>query len=203
MKIFNGTYSLFTAGKTLKSPLGKNFAVALSILPIFVLLSAPAFCQSEENVEYKIKAAYILNFLRFMEWPDSVFAEATSPLIVGVLGTDPFGAILDKTVESEKINGHPIVIERFSSWDDLGQCHALFISTSEKKSVNKIIRAVGELPVLTISDSEHFSEQGGGITFYIDDQKVRFEINIEALRKADIKASSKLLRLAKIFNPDE
>ena len=174
---------------------------SLILIAILFLLNPRSFGQSQKEVEYKLKAAYLFHFLQFAEWPDSVFENEKSPIILAVLGKDPFGKILDETVMSEKIGDHPIIIKRFQSFNQLGFCHVLYISSSEKYTFRNILKHIGVSPVLTISDIDGFSEQGGNISFYLEENKVRFAINMQTLKQADLKVSSKLLRLAKIINP--
>ncbi|MFO7448079.1 MAG: YfiR family protein [Ignavibacteriaceae bacterium] len=150
---------------------------------------------------YKLKAVFILNFLRFIEWPQSSFQNEHSPITLAIIGKDPFGKILDETIQNEKVNNHPVIIRRNVSVSDAGKFHVLYISESEKRNVNEIIKKVENTPALTISDIDGFGENGGIITFFIEDNKIRFMINIQSLKQAELKASSKLLRLAKIINP--
>ena len=167
----------------------------------FIFFNTCSYPQIQKEIEHKLKAAYLFHFLQFAEWPDSVFENEKSPIILAVLGKDPFGKILDETVMSEKIGDHPIIIKRFQSFNQLDFCHVLYIGSSEKYTFRNILKHIGESPVLTISDIDGFSEQGGNISFYLEENKVRFAINMQTLKQADLKVSSKLLRLAKIINP--
>jgi hypothetical protein len=180
----------------------KSCGIAL-VIATCLFESAASRSQAEKGIEYRFKAAYILNFLRFVEWPDSVLGNDQTPLVLVVLGEDPFGKVLDETFQSETIGGHPIVIKRYRSWHELGPCQALFVSASEKEAFPEILKYFGGSSILTISDIKGFGDNGGGINFFLEDNKLRFEINVRALRQADLKASSKLLRLARIINPKE
>lgn len=169
---------------------------------LFVLCNCEiVFSQSQKEIEYRFKAVYLFNFLQFTEWSDSAFENSNSPIIIGVFGEDPFGAVLDEAIQSEKINGRSIVVRRFRWIDEIAHCHALFVSTSEKENVNSILRRIADLPILTVSDMNRFGDSGGAITFYVESNKIRFEVNMQALRRSGLKLSSKLLRLAKIVNP--
>lgn len=168
---------------------------------LLLLNSKVEFAQSDEQIEYKLKAVYIYNFLQFVEWPQSAFDSESSPIVIGILGEDPFGKIMDEAVKSEKIGNHPIIVKRFKLISETNDCHVLYVCASEDRNLKNIFIHVKELPILTISDINDFAEEGGNINFYVDDNKLRFEINVKSLQNAKLKVSSKLLRLAKVINP--
>lgn len=168
---------------------------------LFCTVSNIGTAQNQNEIEYRFKAVYLLNFLQFIEWPDSVVENDQSPIVLSVAGNDPFGDILDDTFRNERIGGHPVVIHRFRSVNEIGKCHAVFISASEKNSFQERLQRLNESSILTVSDIENFGDRGGGIGFYLEKNKVRFKINLKALKQGELKASSKLLRLAKIINP--
>lgn len=157
--------------------------------------------QTTEEVEYRLKAVYLLNFLHFVEWPDSTFTDENAPVVLGIMGRDPFGKILDEALAGEQVGGRPIVIRRLKTLDGVDECHALFIASSEKAGLADILEELSGSSVLTVSDMEGFDDAGGGIGFYIERNKVRFSINIRTMRIANLKVSSKLLRLARIVEP--
>jgi len=173
----------------------------LFFVGILVVSNSHTYAQTNNGIEAKLKAAYIFHFLQFVEWPDSAFANENSPIVLAVLGKDPFGKILDETIESEKIGKRQVIIKRIGSFNELGACHVLYISTSEGNIYKNILKHVGVSPVLTISDIDNFGLAGGDINFYIEENKVRFAINVQGVKESDLKISSKLLRLAKIINP--
>jgi hypothetical protein len=162
--------------------------------------SLPKISIAQSEVEYKLKAAYLLNFLEFIEFPANAFKTPVSPVVITILGKDPFGKIIDEIVSGEKIRNHPIVVKRIQTLNNLDNCHVLFISSSEKDNIYSILRKTKDSPVLTISDVEGFGKLGLGINFYLESSKIRFEINLTPLLESDIKVSSKLLRLAKVIN---
>jgi YfiR/HmsC-like len=184
---------------------GKLFFVwklyTLIFIAALTLFNANSYSQTQKEIEYKLEAAYLLHFLQFVEWPDSVFENEKSPLVITILGDDPFGNILDEITKSEKIGEHSIIIKRVHSLNNLRFCNVLYISSSERENFKSILKHIDSAPVLTISDIDDFSEQGGNISFYLEENKIRFAINIQTLKQADLKVSSKLLRLAKIVNP--
>jgi hypothetical protein len=153
--------------------------------------------RAQESKEYQIKAAFLFNFAQFVEWPSAAFADSQTPISIGVLGDDPFGAVLDQTVQGETIHSRKLVVQRSRRLEDLKGCHLLFISKSEKSRVGDILSGLGSSSVLTVSETESFARRGGIINFYLDGNKVRFEINAQAAQQKGIKISSQLLKLGK------
>jgi hypothetical protein len=146
--------------------------------------------------EYELKAAFLYNFAKFVEWPAGAFSEASAPIVVGVVGDDPFKGSLD-SVEGKSANGHQVSIRRLSASQDLRSCHVLFVSSSERKRLDQIVASLGDASVLTVGEMEGFATNGGMIRLTMEDSKVRFEINAGTARRARLKVSSKLLSLAK------
>ena len=145
--------------------------------------------------EYQVKAAFLYNFVKFVEWPPNA-VEAREPITLCVLGKDPFGSELARAIEHKSVNGHPIAIRRVADAVAAQSCQVLFVSASESDRVAEIVKALRAWSVLTVSEIEHFSQRGGMIHFVMDGQKVRFHINAKAATDADLKISSKLLQLA-------
>ena len=148
--------------------------------------------------EYDLKAAYLVNFTKFVAWPPAGFNQPSAPLVIGLLGEDPFGEILDRTVRSQVVNNHPLVIKRFKRGEDPGGCHLLFISRSEKEGLPEIVRGLQGRGVLLVSEMDQFLDQGGMINLYLEADLVKFAANPEAAERAGLKISSKLLGLAKV-----
>lgn len=163
------------------------------------MLNLPA--QTAVSKEYQIKAAFLFNFAQFVEWPATAFTNAAEPFCIGILGNDPFGAALDETVQGETINNRKIIIERSQRIEDLKNCQMIFISKSEKEHLAEILSQLDSQSVLTVSEFEGFAKRGGGINFYLEKDKVRFEINSTIAQRNGLKISSQLLSLAKIVNP--
>ena len=158
-----------------------------------------------DSSEYLIKAGFIYNFAKFVEWPSAAFAQPDSPIVIGVLGTDPFGTVLDRLVQDKKIGQRGFVVRRYK-WGkdlkdlkDLRDCKILFVSASEKAHADEIIQLVKWLPILTVGETPGFAERGGVIRFTVEDNRVRFEVNVDAAHQADLNISSRLLTLAKII----
>jgi hypothetical protein len=159
---------------------------------------------SSDSSEYLIKAGFIFNFAKFVEWPASAFAQPDSPIVIGILGTDPFGTIIDQIVQDKKIGARGFVVKRLkwgSEVKDLRDCKILFVSASEKAHMDELLQIVKGLPVLTVGETPGFAERGGVIRFVLEDNRVRFEVNVEAAHQAELTISSRLLTLARIIQP--
>lgn len=155
---------------------------------------APAAALSE----YQIKAVFLYNFAQFVDWPPRAFSSEQAPVVIGVLGEDPFGASLDEAVRGETVNGRPLVVQRFRRVEDVDGCHVLFVSRSESGQLGHILASLRGRSILTVSDAEGFTEMAGMIRFVTENNKIRLRINVDAARAADLTISSKLLRPAQI-----
>ena len=145
--------------------------------------------------EYDVKAAFLYNFTKFVEWPDAAFPDDS--FRVCVLGEDPFGKSL-KALTGQEVAGRRLQVLSFRGGIARPEeCHVLFISRSEQGRLAEILSGVRNFPVLTVADSRGFLEGGGIINFVLEGSKVRFEINQEAAERTGIKISSKLMSLAK------
>ena len=147
--------------------------------------------------EYQVKAAFLPNFARYVEWPVTSLPEAASPLNIGIVGDDPFGGVLDGFLRGTLANGHPIRLQRLRWNDSLTGCQLLFISSSEVNHLPAILQSLNGSSVLTVSDIERFSLSGGMIELRMVGNRVRFDINLVAADQAHLKVSSKLLNVAR------
>jgi YfiR/HmsC-like len=145
--------------------------------------------------EYQVKAAFLYNFGKFVEWPTNDFASTNAPLIIGVYGKNPFGNYLAEVVHGRTIDGHPVVARQVSI-NTLKSCHILFIARSEQKNLSAIRRTLDGAGVLTVTENLDLLESGVMINFILQDDRIRFEINNTAAEKVGLKLSSKLLMLA-------
>lgn len=153
--------------------------------------------QAQSPNEYQVKAAFLYNFAKFVDWPAEAFTDSNAPLVIGVIGDDPFGGALDQAVSGKSIGGHWLNVRRLKWGQDLRSCHILYISSSERRRLPQIIQSLRGASVLTVGDVEEFNQQGGIINFILESNKVRFEINSRAADQARLRISSKLLALAK------
>jgi hypothetical protein len=150
--------------------------------------------------EYPLKAVFLFTFAQFTDWPTNAFAAPDSPLVIGVLGDDPFGALLDDAVRGETENGRKFVVERYHRVEDINTCHILFISQSETRRLDKIVTALKDKPVLTVSEIDNSAYNGVRVQFITENNKIRFRINADSLKEANLTMSSKLLRVAEIIS---
>jgi YfiR/HmsC-like len=188
---------VYQRGATQKRQTSRDLARKIAIFLVFALLANVSGIQVRAQTisEYQVKAAFIFNFAKFIEWPSDAFGEGGA-LLVGVIGDDPFGGALDR-LNGNTANGRALRIKRFRGGDDLRACQVLFISASEDSHLNKIMESIRGTSVLTIGESTQFRRSGGMIRFVLQDNKVRFEINASAAGQAGLRISSKLLVLSK------
>ena len=167
----------------------------------FVASAAAAPGPAGTAPEYQLKAVFLFNFAQFVEWPAQAQPDPKTPLVIGVLGDDPFGAYLDDLVRGERIGDHPLVIRRSHRAEELTDCHIVFVCRSAAKDLDKILARLRGLSLLTVSDLDGFTRQGGMVRFAMENGKIRLRINVEAARVSDLKISSKILRPATIVAP--
>jgi hypothetical protein len=166
------------------------------LLVLACIFAAMPLDGQQPPTEYEVEAAYLFNFLKFVEWPDDLPADMRTHWIIGILGRDSFGEGLEQIVSSKTVQGRPIQIKRFQSKDDARSCHILFIAPSEKKSLLSILAVLRGSSVLVVADMDHFIDSGGMIQFIATDSHIRLAINLGAASRARLKISSKLLSLA-------
>jgi hypothetical protein len=154
------------------------------------------YAQTSRPTEYQIKAAYLYNFARFVTWPGLTPAPDAGPVTMCVLGEDPFGPVLDAAGTRAETGGRTTTVRRLTGLDGSENCRVLFISASEAPSLDKVIAALRDLSVLTVSDLPDFTRRGGIIQFVIEGNRVRFEVNLTAAETAGLTLSSELLKVA-------
>jgi hypothetical protein len=146
--------------------------------------------------EYEVKAAYLYNFGRFVQWPARATAAEGRYFTICVLGDDPFGPVLNATIADETIDGKTVVAKRISAPQQAANCRILFISSSEDRQLKEILIALAKASVLTVSDMPQFARRGGMVQLILDGNKVRFEVNLSSAERAGLIFSSQLLKLA-------
>jgi hypothetical protein len=170
---------------------------------VWAFVAAPwAQAQGAKPTDFQVKAAYLYNFGRFVEWPPKVTSAKTGSFTICVLGEDPFGRALDDILAREKIGNQSVAARRISNPRESLDCHILFISSSEANRLNKIIDALDKSAVLTVSDLPEFSQHHGMIQFVLEGNRVRFEVNLSATQKAGLTLSSELLKVATAVRRD-
>jgi hypothetical protein len=187
----------------------RRLGLIIAILPILLASAAPNAHSQETSAssEYLIKAGFIYNFASLVQWPAATFPQPDSPIVIAILGQDHFGTTLDRVLQGKKVNGRSFVIKRLKSVSellksvaDLKDCHILFVSSSEMSRLAEAIQIVKGIPVLTIGETPDFAKNGGMINLILEDNRVRFEVNVEAAKQADLNISSRLLALARIVS---
>jgi hypothetical protein len=152
-----------------------------------------------QNVdEYQVKAAFLYNFAKFVEWPAHALKSSDDPLVICVIGRSPFGSLLEQAVSGKQIEGRPLVVREISEAHDALACQILFVAAGEKKRVPAILDQLKSGHVLTVGDIQNFAAAGGMINFKLEAGRVRIEVNVEAAERANLRISSKLLSLATI-----
>ncbi len=144
--------------------------------------------------EYRLKAAIIYNLAKFVEWPASAFTESASPLVVCVLGSDPFGPALENAMRGHLVAGHTIATRRVMTVES--GCHVLFVSESETKRLPVILDQLRNRSVLSIGEHDGFLDQGGIVSLTTDGERIRFAVNGSAAEQARLKVSARVLALA-------
>jgi hypothetical protein len=173
--------------------------IAIGICLSMALGASAQALDSSDSSEYLIKAGFIYNFAKLVGWPGNAFAQADSPIVIGILGTDPFGGIIDRILADKKVDARRFVIKRLKWGMEFKDCDILFVGASEAVHLEEVIRAVKGLPILTIGETPGFARRGCIINLIVEDNKVRFEVNLDAAKQADLNVSSRLLALAKII----
>lgn len=174
--------------RRLRAAVSTGAVLLATVLSIRAMSGAPT--------EYEVKAAYLSNFGSFVEWPSKTAAKSVPNFAICVLGMDPFGRALDQAIAGQSINGRSVIARRVSTPEQAAGCRVLFISASEDASLNTVLASLGNAGILTVSDMPQFVERGGMIGFVVQDNRVRFEVNLAAAKSAGLTLSSQLLKLA-------
>jgi len=166
---------------------------------VMVLPNMPlARSESSAASEYQVKAAFLFNFAKFVEWPPNSFSDASAPLRICVFGQDPFGQELRDITNEKTVNGRKLEVSNVADLQQARKCQILFISSSEKKRTQQMLTGLSGMGVLTVGDTKGFAEQGGMINFVLENDRVQFEVSRKAAEQAGLKISSKLLSVAKL-----
>jgi hypothetical protein len=173
--------------------------IAACVLCITLATPAGAQSGSSDSAEYLIKAGFTYNFAKLMEWPPNAFPQPDSPIVIGILGNDPFHGTLDEVLAGKRVNARAFVVKHLRWGMEFRDCNMLFVSASESAHLDEIFHLVKGLPILTIGDTPNFARRGGIINFILEDDKVHFEVNVDAAKQANITISSRLLSLARII----
>lgn len=180
----------------------KSFRICMFLFILFVV--NPDSAKSQQFTEYELKAAYLFNFGKFVQWPADAFKKNTDPFIIGIYGNNPFGEILQQTIQNKTLQNRPVILINVSTTEEAETCHILFICKTDKLQLSLIIKAINNKSILTVGDNiDEFCESGGIINFTSQHSQKRFEINNKASLKAQLIISSKLLSLSRIVTENE
>jgi len=189
------------------SGLSRAAALWLALLATVCCASGPvawpAAAQSSEPTEYQVKAAFLFNFTKFVDWPESVFADAHAPIVLGIVGEDPFDGDLGQIVAGQMVKGRAISIRKYRFGEDLRHCQILFVGSSEQMHIPNILLSVQGASILTVSDVDQFADSGGVMQFVVEQSRVHFIVNWDAAMRAHLEISAKLLALARVINRTE
>jgi hypothetical protein len=177
------------AGAAAMQPL--RLCLCLAALLPFVALAQPS-----APSEYEIKAVWLLNFARYVEWPTNAFASPRAPVVVGIFGPNPFGVTLEKTFSGKTVSGRPLAIKRLGGERDAQGCHLIFFPNSERKRQREMLVKQREAAVLTVGESDDFLGDGGIIQFVRKEDTIRFAVNLEPARPARLNLSANLVKIA-------
>jgi hypothetical protein len=162
--------------------------------------STPLQPQSAPSVEYQVKAAFLFNFAKFIEWPPDTFPSEKTPIALCVFRYDPFGSALDEVIRGKAINNRELSARRIDELSQLKGCQVVFVSEREDKLLPETLNSVKGTNVLLVGESAEFAERGGAVQFFLEENKLRFAVNVDAVQRAHLQMSSKLLALAKIVH---
>ena len=176
------------------------------LVPVLIAAVAgavPLRAQKSKPTDYDVKAAYLYNFGKFVEWPEKTAGEDGDSFAICVLGRDPFGPALDTTLMGQSIGGKKAIARRIAKVEDAAGCRILFISASEEDRLTNVMAALGHMVVLTVSDIPQFSQRGGMIQFVSAENRVRFEVNLSNTASVNLTLSSELLKVATAVRKNE
>jgi len=174
-----------------------RLAVTTLTALLFVAGARWVSAQGNASSEYQVKAAFLFHFAQFVDWPSETFKDAASPLTYCTVGGDPFRGALEASLSGKAVDGRWVRVVHFKEAQEIQGCQVLFIGIADKKFISATLANLKGTPVLTVGESEHFVQDGGMIGFFLEDNKVRFEINLNAAEHAKLKISARLLALAK------
>jgi hypothetical protein len=190
--------ALSSLGRFLSLP-ARQWRVAVAVA--FAMLSGsarPATAASNVSLEYQVKAAYLFNFARFVRWPDTAFAAPDSPFVIGVIGQNPFGEFLKGEVDGRTIEGRPVEVRVCDTPEQAAACHIVFIPHSAGDRLASLLSFLRGKHVLTVGEDRSFIRGGGLVNFFLRNDTVQFEINLDAAEEEGFDVSSQMLQFAKI-----
>jgi len=175
---------------------------ALGLLTWAVLLIDPlqAPAQGDDESEYRVKLAFLYNFAQFVDWPADAFSDPAEPLTICVAGQDPFQGEIGRGLRGRAAGGHLVEIKKLKHDENPRACQMIFVRAGDRKLASKLLADLKGSNTLTVGEAKGFADLGGVINLVVEDNKLRFEINLRAARQSRLKISSKLLALARIVD---
>lgn len=193
-----------THRKSITSIRGIRLTPLVTIVMVMLSMVVCAFQANNVNGslpnEYQLKAAFVYQFALFVDWPDEVFPHKDSPIVIGIVGSDPLGPEIERAVQDKRASGRSFVVRRLGVEPALKECQMIYVSTSEMRRLDQLREVIKDAPILTVGDSNGFARDGGIINFIIENGKIRFQINEQAAKRARLNISSQLLKLARIVS---
>lgn len=171
----------------------RAYFVPAAAAAVLFMIAGPA--RAQPTLEYNVKAALLLNFARFIEWPEGAFASAASPIEICVVAPNPFGDALERTLQGESVGSRPLVSREVRNAADSAGCHVLFVPASAEAQTPGLVRQSGPHAV-TVGESSRFEERGGAITFLLEGGRLRFSVNLHPVEERGVRISARMLRLA-------
>jgi YfiR/HmsC-like len=180
---------------------GRLWIIAI-VVTLFASLSnsLPAGQQSNAPTEYQVKAAFLFNFAKFIDWPQTTFLNSESPFFICIVGEDRFGREIDSSLSSKTIENRAVVVEHSGQVAEARHCQMVFVSSSEKQRVPQVLSGLRGTNALVVGETDGFAAAGGAIQFDLDENRVHFLINTDAADRAGLTVSSRLLSLARIIH---
>jgi hypothetical protein len=173
------------------------FSLQTGLLALLLVLFAGDQASAQQTEEYRVKAAFLFHIAQLVDWPATSPGDESKPLTLCTIGQDPFAGDLEATLQGKSIGTHPLQIRHPRQSQDVQGCQVLFVGGQERKHVIPLLASLKDEAILTVGESDDFVKQGGMIGFCMDNNKVRFDINVDAAARAKLKISSRLLLLAK------
>ena len=175
-----------------------RMAGVIALLSLLIGVNQGACGDTSSFSEYQIKAAFLVNFPKYVDWPAEAFPETNNPIVIVLLGETKVAGEIQKTIAGRTLNGREIVLKQLASGQEPGACHILFISAAEQQKSPDLLAKLKGSGILTVGESDDFLERGGIINLARRDQKISLEVNLSAAGVARLKISSKLLSVANV-----
>jgi len=173
-----------------------DILVAAALMSLWLLSASASGAEATENLEQRVKAAFLYQFAAYVEWPPYSFVQADSPVTIAVMGAEPLAAELSQVVAGRTVGGRALAVKRVRPGESLAGVHILFVGKAENSQLSQLAQGAKPRPILTVTESDGALAQGSMINFVLVDRRVRFEIALDSAEKSGLKLSSRLLAVA-------